>query len=41
MSYGLSVKLKDELLPIDKKINPTTLRNNVQSIAERTRKPSF
>ncbi|NET47130.1 ISKra4 family transposase [Okeania sp. SIO2B3] len=35
MSYGLSVKLLEELLPIEGQINPTTVRNNVHKIAQR------
>ena len=35
MSYGLSVKFLEELLPLEGQINATTVRNNVQSIAQR------
>lgn len=35
MSYGLSVKLLGELLPIEGQINATTIRNNVIEIAEK------
>ena len=35
MSYGLSVKLLEELLPLEGQINATTVRNNVQAIAQR------
>ncbi len=35
ISYGLSVKILEELLPIEGQINATTVRNNVQSIAQR------
>jgi len=35
MSYGLSAKLLEELLPIERQINSTTIRNNVIVIAQR------
>jgi hypothetical protein len=35
ISYGLSVQILEELLPIEGQINATTVRNNVQSIAQR------
>ncbi len=34
ISYGLSVKLLEELLPLEGQINATTVRNNVQEIAQ-------
>jgi hypothetical protein len=35
MSYGLSVKLLQELLPIEGDINATSIRNNLHTIAQR------
>ena len=35
MSYGLSVRLLKEVLPIGQALNATTIRNHVQSIGER------
>jgi hypothetical protein len=35
MSYGLSVRLLREVLPIGQALNATTIRNHVQSIGER------
>ncbi len=35
ISYGLSVKFLEELLPVEGQINATTIRNNVQAIAQR------
>lgn len=35
MSYGLSVKLLKEVLPIEGEINPTSVRNNLHSIGKR------
>jgi hypothetical protein len=35
MSYGLSVKLLQEVLPIEGEINTTTVRNNLHKIGQR------
>lgn len=35
MSYGLSVKLLAEVLPIDERLNATTIRNHTQRLGER------
>jgi hypothetical protein len=35
MSYGLSVELLTEVLPIAEEINPTTMRRHLQRVAER------
>lgn len=34
MSYGLTVKLLQEVLPIEEKINTTTVRNQLQQVAQ-------
>lgn len=35
MSYGLSVKLLAEVLPIDRRLNATTIRNHTQRLGDR------
>lgn len=35
MSYGLSVKLSQEIVPIEGEINTTSIRNNLHSIGQR------
>jgi hypothetical protein len=35
MSYGLSAKILQELLPIEGKISTTTVRNNLHACAQR------
>ena len=35
MSYGLSSKLLQEVLPIEGEINPTSIRNNLQALGKR------
>jgi len=35
MSYGLSVKLLAEVLPLDERLNATTIRNHTQRLGER------
>jgi hypothetical protein len=35
MSYGLSVRLLKEVLPIGQALSATTIRNHLQSIGER------
>jgi hypothetical protein len=35
MSYGLSVKLLQEVLPIEREINTTAIRNNLHSLGQR------
>ncbi|MBW4433193.1 MAG: hypothetical protein KME28_16075 [Pelatocladus maniniholoensis HA4357-MV3] len=35
MSYGLSVKLLQEVLPIEGEINTTSVRNNLHKIGQR------
>lgn len=35
MSYGMTVKLLEEVLPIGEKINTTAVRNHLQRIAQR------
>lgn len=34
MSYGLSSKLLQKVLPIEGKINPTSIRNNLQALGK-------
>jgi hypothetical protein len=36
MSYGLTTKLLDEVLPIGKQVNAETVRNHLYAVAERT-----
>ena len=36
LSYGLSTELLNEILPIDDKLNPVTLRNHLFRVAQRT-----
>src|SRR5215813_3637383 len=36
MSYGMTAKLLDEVLPIGKHVNAATVRNHLQAVAERT-----
>ena len=35
MSYDITTKLLQDVLPIDEKINPSTVRNNLMKVAER------
>jgi hypothetical protein len=35
MSYGLTVKLLEEVLPLDGTLNTTTMRNHLQAVAQR------
>jgi hypothetical protein len=35
MSYGLMVKLLEEILPLDGTLNMTTIRNHLQTVAQR------
>jgi len=36
LSYGLSTELLNEILPVDDKLNPVTLRNHLFRVAQRT-----
>ena len=36
MSYGMTTKLLDEVLPIGKHVNAETVRHHLHAIAERT-----
>jgi hypothetical protein len=36
MSYGLTVKLLEEVLPLDGVLNTTTMRNHLQAVAQRS-----
>jgi hypothetical protein len=35
MSYGMSTKLLQDVLPIDEQVNPATIRNHLQRVAKR------
>jgi hypothetical protein len=35
MSYGLTVRLLEEVLPLDGTLNMTTMRNHLQAVAQR------
>jgi hypothetical protein len=37
MSYGLTVKLLEEILPLEGKLNPASVRNNLHAIAQKNR----